>query len=71
MYAYSTEIYDTAIKNTGMRVLSVCGRLGIIVMGVIGMSALDWADGMGLYIIFIWMSLVGGMAVSQCDECEI
>ena len=34
-------------------------------------ECLEWADGMGLYIIFILISLVGGMAVSQCDECDL
>ena len=57
LYPYSAELYDTTIRSTAMGTFSICGRIATIIMGIIGISALDWAGGLGLYIIFIMMCL--------------
>lgn len=54
-----------------MGVFSICGRMATTFLGIIGISALEWANGMGLYYIFLLFSLGTSYLVYQMPYCTL
>lgn len=46
-----------------MGVTSCIGRIGTAFLGMIGVSALEWFDGDGLYVMFIFFCSVASFLV--------
>ena len=49
------------LRGTAMGYTSVIGRFGSIMIGMIGLSSLEWLDGNGLYLIFVSLSLISAL----------
>ena len=71
LYPYSAEIYETMLRSTAMGIFSLCGRLATTLLGMIGISALEWFNGMGLYYIFIFLSLGTALLIYQMPYCTL
>jgi hypothetical protein len=54
-----------------MGIFSVCGRVATTFLGIIGISALEWAGGKGLYYIFILLSLFTSLFIYQMPYCTL
>ena len=71
LYPYTTEIYETNYRAKAMGVLSVAGRLGVIFMGMIGVHAIGWLGGNGLYVLFIGFCAVSSLAAAKMPYCTL
>ena len=56
LYPYTAELYHTLLRSKALGTCSLVGRIGIIFLGTIGVYALQWLDGKGLYLIFLILS---------------
>jgi hypothetical protein len=54
-----------------MGVFSVCGRVATTFLGIIGISALEWANGRGLYYIFLLLTFLTSLSVYQMPYCTL
>jgi len=54
-----------------MGVCAVVGRFGSVCFGFVGMSALYWLDGNGLYAIFISLGLISALAMFRMPYCTL
>ena len=68
---YTIEIYSTLIRSKGMGVCAVVGRFGSVCLGFVGLNALYWFDGNGLYFIFIGMGIVSAFAIYKMPFCTV
>ena len=71
LYPYTAEIYETMIRGKAMGIMSACGRVGIMLMGFIGVYAMNWFGGNGLYLIFILLSLMAGYGGYTMPYCTV
>lgn len=46
-----------------MGMASMSGRVGVIMLGLIGVYAMQWLDGKALYIIFMFLMSVSCFAI--------
>lgn len=54
-----------------MGVFSLCGRIATAFIGIIGISALEWFGGYGLYIIMAVASGINSLAIKQMPYCTL
>lgn len=54
-----------------MGIFSVCGRVATTILGMIGISALDWLNGKGLYFIFVLISFLAAGLVYRMPYCTL
>lgn len=59
LYPYTAEIYETMLRGKALGICSLAGRLATVVLGMTGVSALQWFGGDGLYWLFV---VLGGLA---------
>jgi hypothetical protein len=68
---YTIEIYSTLIRSKGMGVCAVIGRFGSVCIGFVGLNALYWLNGSGLYFIFASIGLVSALAIYKMPYCTL
>ncbi len=54
-----------------MGVCAVVGRLGSVCLGVVGLNALYWFNGNGLYMIFALLATISAVAVYKMPYCTL
>lgn len=54
-----------------MGVFSLAGRIATTALGFLGVNALYWLDGNGLYLIFVILSLVSTFLVFKMPYCTL
>ena len=54
-----------------MGIFSVCGRVATTFLGIIGISALEWANGKGLYYIFTLLTFFTTLFVYNMPYCTL
>lgn len=54
-----------------MGVFSLAGRIATTTLGFLGVSALYWFDGNGLYLIFMFLSLISTFLVFKMPYCTL
>lgn len=59
------------IRSQAMGLFSLCGRIATTFLGIIGMSALEWAHGKGLYYIFLFLTICSGIFIYQMPYCTL
>ena len=69
LYPYTAEIYETMIRGKALGIASACGRLSVMVMGFLGVYAMNWCEGYGLYIIFVVLSGIAGYGGYTMPYC--
>jgi hypothetical protein len=57
------------IRGKALGICSLSGRIATTFLGVVGVYAIKWFDGNGLYLIFIFLSLVSGYASYTMPYC--
>jgi MFS family permease len=71
LYPYSAEIYATLVRGRAMGVFSLAGRIGTALLGFLGVNALYWMDGNGLYFIFMCLCLFSAFSVVKMPYCTL
>ena len=69
IYPYTAEIYGTNHRAKAMGICPLSGRIGVITMGFVGVYAIDWLNGNGLYLIFIFLSGFSSYAAFTMPFC--
>lgn len=54
-----------------MGIFNVAGRMAIAILGFLGVSALYWFDGKGLYMIFTVLSLLSFVLIFKMPFCTL
>jgi len=54
-----------------MGIFNVSGRMAIAILGFLGVSALYWFDGKGLYMIFAFFSLLSCSLIYKMPYCTL
>jgi hypothetical protein len=54
-----------------MGIFSLIGRIATTVLGFVGVMALDWIDGKGLYIILLFLSFFSCIFMSKMPYCTL
>ena len=54
-----------------MGVLSLSGRIATAMIGIIGISSLDWFGGNGLYLIIMISTLINSWGIKQMPYCTL
>jgi hypothetical protein len=54
-----------------MGVCSISGRAGVIVVGMIGVHAISWFNGNGLYVLFMGLGGLASIAAATMPYCTI
>jgi hypothetical protein len=54
-----------------MGICSLSGRFGVIAMGLIGVHAISWLNGNGLYVLFVGLSGLASIAAATMPYCTI
>lgn len=54
-----------------MGVFSLAGRIATTALGFVGVSALYWMDGNGLYLLFLALSVLSSFLVFQMPYCTL
>jgi hypothetical protein len=57
------------IRGKALGICSMSGRIATILLGVVGVYAIKWWDGNGLYIIFIIMCAISGYGAFTMPYC--
>lgn len=52
-----------------MGMFSVAGRIATTALGFLGVTALYWFDGNGLYVLFLGFSLVSSALIYRMPYC--
>lgn len=47
------------VRSKAMTTCSILGKTSVVFIGLIGVKALHWMDGTGLFLIFVLLSAVG------------
>jgi hypothetical protein len=71
LYPYSAEIYATLVRGRAMGVFSLAGRIATALLGFLGVNALYWMDGNGLYFIFMCLCLFSSIFVTKMPYCTL
>ncbi len=71
LFPYSAEIYSTLLRGKAMGIFNVAGRLAIAILGFLGVSALYWFGGKGLYLIFMILSFISFVFMSKMPFCTL
>jgi len=71
LYPYSAEIYSTLVRGKAMGVFSLAGRIATTALGFVGVNALYWLNGNGLYFIFMILSLFSTFLVFKMPYCTL
>ena len=66
---YSAEVYETMIRGKALGVLSTFGRMATMLLGVVGVYAIDWWGGNGLYLLFFGVSAVASYSAWSMPYC--
>lgn len=64
LYPYTAELYHTLLRSKALGSCSLVGRIGIIFLGTIGVYAIEWLHGRGLYLIFVVLSLTSYLCMT-------
>ena len=51
-----------------MSTLSMSGRISTVILGIVGISAMKWLDGNGLYAIFFFLTILCIYLVWKTDK---
>jgi hypothetical protein len=54
-----------------MGIFSLAGRIATTALGFIGVLALDWMDGKGLYVILFVMGLCSSFSMYKMPYCTL
>jgi hypothetical protein len=54
-----------------MGIFNVAGRMAIAILGFLGVSALYWFDGKGLYIIFGILAFLSSFFIFKMPFCTL
>lgn len=71
LFPYSAEIYSTLLRGKAMGIFNVSGRMAIAILGFLGVSALYWFDGKGLYLLFTLLSFSSCVFVYNMPFCTL
>ena len=69
LYPYTAEIYETMLRGKALGIFSACGRVSTMFVGVVGVYAMEWFNGNGLYVIFVVLSAVAGVGAKTMPYC--
>jgi nitrate/nitrite transporter NarK len=69
LYPYTAEIYETMLRGKALGIFSACGRVSTMFVGVVGVYAMEWFNGNGLYVIFVLLSGVAGIGAKTMPYC--
>ena len=50
------------IRSKALAVCAMLGRVSTVLLGVVGVSAIGWMNGHGLYLLFLLMAAAGSQA---------
>lgn len=64
LYPYTAELYPTLLRSKAMGITSLSGRLATILLGVVGVYALELMGGKLLYLIFMAICLISYFAIN-------
>ena len=54
-----------------MGVFSLAGRIATAGLGFLGVNALYWMNGNGLYFIFMWLCIFSAFSVTKMPYCTL
>ena len=54
-----------------MGIFSLIGRIATTLLGFVGVMALDWIDGKGLYIILFFLSFFSSIFMYKMPYCTL
>ena len=57
------------IRGKALGICSLSGRIATTLLGIVGVYAIRWWDGNGLYIIFIVMCAISGYGAFTMPYC--
>lgn len=57
------------IRGKALGICSMSGRIATTLLGMVGVYAMKWADGNGLYILFILLSAISGYGAYTMPYC--
>jgi len=57
------------IRGKALGICSMSGRIATTLLGIVGVYAMKWADGNGLYLIFITLSAISGYGAYTMPYC--
>lgn len=57
------------IRGKALGICSMSGRIATTLLGVVGIYAIKWFGGYGLYIIFIILSAISGYGAFTMPYC--
>lgn len=64
LYPYTAELYHTLLRSKALGWSSSVGRIGIMCLGTVGVYAMQWLDGRGLYLIFFVLALISHVCMT-------
>jgi hypothetical protein len=59
------------IRGKAMGIFSLAGRIATTALGFVGVLALYWLDGKGLYLIFFILSLISSFCMYKMPYCTL
>ena len=69
LYPYTAEIYETMIRGKALGICSMSGRIATALLGFVGVYAMHWCGGNGLYLIFVVLSGLSGYGAATMPFC--
>jgi hypothetical protein len=57
------------IRGKALGICSMSGRIATTFLGIVGVSALSWMGGYGLYFIFLVLSVISGYGAYTMPYC--
>ena len=57
------------IRGKALGICSMVGRIATTFLGIVGISALSWFGGYGLYLIMIILGLISGYGAYTMPYC--
>jgi hypothetical protein len=68
---YSAEIYSTLVRGKAMGMFSLAGRIATTILGFLGVAALYWMNGNGLYLIFFVLCMLSSALIFRMPYCTL
>jgi MFS transporter, putative metabolite:H+ symporter len=69
LYPYTAEIFETMIRGKALGICSAAGRIATMLIGVVGVYAMHWFGGNGLYFLFLLLSGAASVGAYTMPFC--
>ena len=57
------------IRGKALGICSMSGRIATTFLGIVGVPALSWLNGYGLYVIILFMCVISGYGAFTMPYC--